>query len=211
MWLRTTQLESKRLSPQRPRFRHQHMASRGRGKLISVPKWEDLFVSRRGGNRILVPRVMISHYAVFVVQVAFPHQLLLWYVSKVRFQAHYYSGGHRRFRATGTCLRVLTSFSLKVHDSVIAAMRANEVTDRALFTDLAQDESQQVESRPSTSIRDAPRRKTNVAEPTKLHKCGASEPRGAQGSVHSVAEHVALGAAPTTVDVHSQGQAVLRS
>ena len=101
--------------------------------------------------------------------------------------------------------------SLKVHDSVIAAMRANEVTDRALFTDLAQDESQQVESRPSTSIRDAPRRKTNVADPTKVHKCGASEPRGAQGSVHSVAEHVALGAAPTTVDVHLQGQAVLGS
>ena len=32
--------------------------------------------------------------------------------------------------------------SLKVHDSVIMAMRVNEVLDRALFTDLAQDEQQ---------------------------------------------------------------------
>ena len=29
--------------------------------------------------------------------------------------------------------------SLKVHDSVIMAMRVNEILDRALFTDLAQD------------------------------------------------------------------------
>ena len=32
--------------------------------------------------------------------------------------------------------------SLKVNDSVIDAMRVNEITDRALFTDLAQDEQE---------------------------------------------------------------------
>ena len=32
--------------------------------------------------------------------------------------------------------------SLKVNDSVIDAVRVNEITDRALFTDLSQDEQQ---------------------------------------------------------------------
>ena len=58
-------------------------------------------------------------------------------VSKLSFTSEDTADSEQLEPASESLLR-----SLKVHDSVIVAMRVNEVTDRTLFTDLAQDEQQ---------------------------------------------------------------------
>ena len=140
------------------------VASRERGKLILVPTcdmclfppsligaWRDLFVSRgvkqtnldttsydlpqrgfRGSSCItafLTSSCLLRSFA-------YVDGMAAKFVPRLTLTAEDIADSEQLEPAFESILR-----SLKVHDSVVAAMRVNEVTDRALFTDLAQDES----------------------------------------------------------------------
>ena len=73
----------------------------------------------------------------FVLAVYVVGTMAAKFVSKLTFSQDDITSAEKMEPAFESLLR-----SLKVNDAVIDAMRLNEITDRALFTDLAQDEKQ---------------------------------------------------------------------
>ena len=73
----------------------------------------------------------------FVLAVYVAGTMAAKFVSKITFSQDDILSAEKMEPAFESLLR-----SLKVNDAVIDAMRLNEITDRALFTDLAQDENQ---------------------------------------------------------------------
>ena len=120
--------------------------------------WEDLFVSQGGGKRrnphhgscvdfslhgmdawfkscqALLTSVRSRRFprAVYVVVI-----MAAKFTTKLTFSQDDVTAAEKLEPAFESLLR-----SLKVNDAVIDAMRLNEITDRSLFTDLAQDENQ---------------------------------------------------------------------
>ena len=64
-----------------------------------------------------------------------------YYGGEICHEAHFLAGRQYGSRKLEPAFESLLR-SLKVNDAVIDAMRLNEITDRAIFTDLPQDENQ---------------------------------------------------------------------